>query len=50
MNNTKKYWSKESHARHLKKLLEQIKNPDKFNTYANKKKNLDKIVDDLPRY
>lgn len=50
MGKGKKYWSKEAHERHAKRLLEQIKNPDIFNSYANKKKNLEKITDDFPRY
>jgi len=46
----KEYWSKEAKQRLAKRLLEQIKNPRTFNSYENKRKNLDKIKDDLPRY
>jgi hypothetical protein len=50
MGKGKKYWSKDSHERAYERLLEQINNPNKFNTYDNKKKNLAKITDDFPRY
>jgi len=46
----KEQWTKEAKERHAKKLLEQIKNPRIFNSYDNKKKNLEKITDDFPRY
>ena len=50
MGKGKKYWTKESHERAYERLLEQVNNPNKFNTYDNKKKNLAKITDDFPRY
>ena len=46
----KEHWSKEAKQRLAKRLLEQIKNPRVFDSYENKKKNLDKIKDDFPRY
>ncbi len=50
MGKGKKYWKKEAHERAYKRLIEQINNPNMFNSYDNKKKNLDKITDDFPRY
>ena len=50
MGRGKKYWKKDSHERAYARLLEQINNPNMFNSYENKKKNLDKITDDFPRY
>jgi len=43
-------WTKEALDRHAERLLETIRNPKIFNSYDNKKKNLDKITDDFPRY
>ena len=50
MGRDKKCWSIEAKQRLAKRLLEHIKNPTTFNSYDNKKKNLDKITDDFPRY
>ncbi len=46
----KEKWSNEAKQRLAKRLLEHIKNPRTFNSYDNKKKNLEKITDDFPRY
>ena len=46
----KKDWSKEAKERLAKRLLEQIKNPKIFDSNDNKRKNLNKITDDFPRY
>ena len=47
---SKEHWSKEAKERLAKRLLEQIKNPKIFDSNDNKRKNLNKITDDFPRY
>lgn len=50
MGYPKKRWSKEAYERQWLRLLAQMNNPDTFNSYENKQKNLNKIKDDFPRY
>ena len=46
----KETWSKEAKERHAKRLLETIKYPKTFDANENKRKNLNSITDDFPRY
>jgi len=49
MGRSKKHWSKEAHERHLARLKKAIieNGPD---TSEIRKRNLNRITDDLPRY
>ena len=46
----KEHWSKEAKERHAKRMLDTIRNPKNFDSNDNKRKNLEKITDDFPRY
>ena len=46
----KEGWSKEAKHRHADRLLKRLQESNFFDSYANKKKNLDKITDDFTRY
>lgn len=46
----KEHWSKEAKERHAQRLLDKIRDPKKFDSNDNIKKNLEKIKDDFPRY
>ena len=43
-------WSKEAKERLAARLFKKMQDPNLFDAYENKKKNLEKITDDFPRY
>lgn len=43
-------WSKEAKQRLAERLLKRLQDDNTFDSYENKKKNLDKITDDFHRY
>ena len=43
-------WSKEAKERHAERLLKRLKDDNTFDSYDNKRKNLDRITDDFHRY